>query len=165
LSPALNESSVFIGASIIHNWALPVHNAGIAGQTSSQVLQRFTTDVLNHGYARVVIQVGSNDVLQQLTDPPGTVSASVARMAQEARAANMGVFILSLGPITWAGRNLDASASAVNVELRALATAQGYGYVDIFTPLQGHPEYFVDGLHPNVAGYAVIEKAVAQVLM
>jgi len=149
----------------MHYWPLPRHNAGIAGQTSSQVLQRFTTDVLNHGYARVIIQVGSNDVIQQVKDPPGTISANIASMAQEARAAKIDVYIISLGPITYAGRNLDASSSAVNDSLRALAAAQGYGYIDIFTPLQGHPEYFVDGIHPNAAGYAIIEKALAQIVL
>ncbi len=164
LSPELNASSMFIGASIINRWPLPVHNGGIPGQTSSQVLQRFPIDVLHHGYARVIIQVGSNDILQQVKDPSSTVSSNLAFMGQEARAANIDVVVISLAPITWGGMNLDESSSAVNVKLHELATAQGYHYVDVFTPMQGHPEYFVDGLHPNVDGYAVIENALARVL-
>ena len=112
----------------------------------------------------MIIQVGSNDILQRVKDPPGTVSANVASMGQEARSDKMDVVILSLGPITVQGTNYDTSAQAVNAKLRDLATQQGYRYVDIFTPLQGHPEYFKDGLHPNTDGYAVIEKALAKVL-
>ena len=160
----LNESSVFLGASIIQYWPLPVHNAGVAGQTSYLVLQRVPKDVLHHGYARVIIQVGSNDILQGVKDPPGTVSANVASMGQEAHADNLDVIILSLGPITSQGRNYDASSQAVNVKLQDVATQNGYRYVDIFTPLQGHPEYFKDGLHPNSEGYAIIEKALAKAL-
>jgi lysophospholipase L1-like esterase len=50
----------------------------------------------------------------------------------------------------------------VNAQTRQLATNQGYPYLDIYTPMQGHPEYFVDGLHPTTAGYAVMEKVLAQ---
>jgi hypothetical protein len=164
LSPQLNASSIFIGASIVRRWQLPVHNAGVSGQTSSQVLERFSTDVLHQGYARVIVQVGSNDILQRVKDPPSTVAANVSSMAQQASADHMVMYVISLGPITSNGQNLDASAKAVNAALMEAAGAQGFTYVDIFTALQGHPEYFLDGLHPNEAGYAVIEELLARVL-
>jgi lysophospholipase L1-like esterase len=161
-SASLNASSVFIGASIIQRWPLPLHNKGISGQTSAQVLQRFQSDVVGHGYVRVIIQVGSNDILQRVKDPPSTVSANIASMAQIARAANIDVVLMSLATITYNGVNYDSGAAAVNAQTRQLATNQGYPYLDIYTPMQGHPEYFVDGLHPTAAGYAVMEKVLAQ---
>jgi lysophospholipase L1-like esterase len=37
--------------------------------------------------------------------------------------------------------------------------------VDYFTPMVGHPESFQsDGIHPNSAGYAVMEAALAAVV-
>jgi lysophospholipase L1-like esterase len=164
LSVELNASSIFIGASIIQGWPMPVHNAGISGQTTSQILQRFPGTVIGRGYARVIIQGGTNDITQGVKDPPGTVSANFASMGQMARAAGMDVVVLSVGPITAGGANMDSMVIAVNARLRQLALDQGYVYVDIFTPMQGHPEYFLDGFHPNGLGYAVMEKALAQLV-
>ncbi|HET6178086.1 MAG TPA: hypothetical protein VFE61_14200 [Candidatus Sulfotelmatobacter sp.] len=46
-----------------------------------------------------------------------------------------------------------------------LALQQGYLLVDYFTPMSGHPEFFPDGIHPNAAGYAVMEKALSAVVL
>ncbi|RYE94176.1 MAG: hypothetical protein EOO75_02640, partial [Myxococcales bacterium] len=40
--------------------------------------------------------------------------------------------------------------------LKGLAASQGLPIIDLNTPTTGHPEYFIDGVHPNDAGYEVV---------
>ncbi|HEY6767724.1 MAG TPA: hypothetical protein VI386_23470 [Candidatus Sulfotelmatobacter sp.] len=40
-----------------------------------------------------------------------------------------------------------------------------YLLVDYYTPLVGHPEDFKDGIHPNAAGYVLMEAALSAVLV
>jgi hypothetical protein len=51
-----------MGDSITQSWHLPDHNAGVAGQTTVQMLDRFNVDILGHGFKRVVILGGTNDI-------------------------------------------------------------------------------------------------------
>ncbi len=65
---------VFIGDSIIAGWkqdSLFVENPnyinrGINGQTTSQILHRFTQDVIDLKPKQVVILVGTNDIAENL---------------------------------------------------------------------------------------------------
>ncbi len=153
-----------MGASIIQWWPLPLHNAGVAGQTTSQMLARFRTDVLGHGYVRVIILGGSNDVILKVADPPSEISANLQSMALIAKAAGMEVVLSALTPITWNGSDLNTTVAPVNTAIRQLAADQGYLFIDNFSPMQGHPEYFTDGLHPSASGYSVMERSLAAVV-
>jgi lysophospholipase L1-like esterase len=143
---------------------MPQHNDGIAGQTTSQVLARFSTTVLNHGYQRVIILCGTNDILQNTSNLTTELTANLQAMARIATNANIEVVLSELPPATSNGVDLDA-VNAVNSAIIALAARDGYLLVDYNTPMVGHPEYFVDGVHPNAAGYAVMEKALAGVVL
>lgn len=158
---ASNRTSVFVGASIIQWWPLPVHNAGIFGQTTTQMLERFKADVLGHGYARVIILGGVNDVLQQGSDPPVQITTNLKSMASIARGAGLDVILISLPPLTYNGADLNASVSRANAGIQQLAADQGYVFVDIFTPMHGHKEYFIDGIHRNALGYSIMERSLA----
>ena len=37
-----------------------------------------------------------------------------------------------------------------------IAEKTGAGLIDLYTPTEGHPEYFTDGVHPNRQGNEVI---------
>jgi hypothetical protein len=163
-SPALNATSVFIGASIIQNWPLPTFNRGIAGQTTSQVLARFQSDVVGHGYTRVIILCGTNDVVQ---NPPNLVqeaTENLKMMTQIASDAGIQVVLSELPPVVSKGTDLNQTVQALNASIAQLAADHSYLVVDYFTPMVGHPEYFTDGVHPNSTGYAVMEKALAAVV-
>lgn len=164
-STALNSTSVFIGASIIYYWPLPLNNRGIAGQTTSQVLARFKSQVVGHGYVRVIILCGTNDVLQNTPNVVAEVTANLKTMSQIASDAGLEVVLSELPPAVSGGVDLSAKISAINSSIAQLAADQGYLLVDYFTPLYGHPEYFVDGIHPNAAGYALMERALSAVVV
>ncbi len=165
LSPELNSTSVFIGASIIQFWPLPVHNAGVAGETSSEVLNRFKAAVLGHGYVRVIILCGTNDVLQNKPNLVAEITANLRAMRQLAADAGMEVVLGELPPATSGGVDLSTTVSKVNAAILDLGAEHGDLVVDYFTPLLGHPEYFPDGVHPNPAGYSVMEKALSTTVL
>jgi lysophospholipase L1-like esterase len=154
-----------VGASIVYYWPLPLHNAGIAGQTTAQVLERFKSDVLGHGYVRVVILCGTNDVLQHTPNLITEATDNLAAMAKIATNAGVEVVLSELPPAMSSGVDLNATISQLNASIAQLALQQGYLVVDYFTPMFGHPEFFLDGIHPNSAGYAVMAKALAAVVV
>jgi len=154
-----------MGASIIQYWPMPLHNNGIAGQTTSEVLARFKSDVVGHGYVRVIILCGTNDILQSTPDLVAEATANLKAMAAIADAAGIEVVLSELPPAVSNGTDLSSTVAALNVSIAQLAATQGYLVVDYFTPMSGHPEYFVDGIHPNTAGYAVMEKALSAVVL
>jgi lysophospholipase L1-like esterase len=58
----MNSSTVLIGDSITAHWSLPLHNDGVPGQDTAGILAGFQNNVLQHGYKRVVILGGTNDI-------------------------------------------------------------------------------------------------------
>jgi lysophospholipase L1-like esterase len=161
LSEQLNDSSVFVGASIIQFWPMPVHNAGGAGQTTSQVLARFQAAVTGHGYVRVILLCGTNDVVQGLPDLARAITDNLRAMDQIAKDAGLQVVLGELPPATSGGVVYDSTMAKIDASIAQLANERHDVVVDFYTPMLGHPEYFNDGVHPNAAGYAVMESAVA----
>lgn len=164
-SATLNRTSVFMGASIVQYWPLPMHNGGIAGQTTAQVLERFKSDVLGHGYVRVIILCGTNDVLQDTPNLITEATDNLRAMGKIATDAGIEVVLSELPPATSNGADLNPTISRLNASIAQLAHEQGYLLVDYFTPMSRHPEFFSDGIHPNATGYAVMEKALSAVVL
>jgi lysophospholipase L1-like esterase len=156
---SLNSTTIFMGDSITAAWLMPEHNAGIPGQTTAQMLNRFSADVVGHGFKRIVILGGTNDVLQRLN--LSNISLNLGAIANIAESANIEVILCELPPIT----NRNEQTKSVNEEIAGLARSRGFLLVDYFTPLSGHPDFFKDGLHPNAMGYAVMEDALSEVVV
>ena len=164
-SSSLNDSSFFIGASIINYWPLPLHKDGVVGETSSQVRARFSADVLNHGYKRVIILCGTNDVLQADPNLTTELPDNIQAMAVMANNAGIEVALSLLPPLSGSYSGLNANIISVNAAIAQLAAQHGYLLVDYYTPLAGHPEDLPDGIHPNATGYSVMEKALSGVVL
>jgi lysophospholipase L1-like esterase len=85
-------------------------------------------------------------------------------MVRTAQAAGLEVFVLSVLPISWnnrAGQPCDPLIPPFNQALQAAITAQGAYWVDDYSLFVGHPDLQIDGVHPNEAGYQVMEQAYA----
>jgi GDSL-like Lipase/Acylhydrolase family len=164
-SAALNHTSFFIGASIIDYWPMPLHKDGVVGDTSSQVLARFSNDVLNHGYARVIILCGTNDVLQGDPNLTTELPANLQAMAAMANNAGIEVVLSELPPLSGAYANLNPAIISADAAIAQLAAQHGYLVVDYYTPLANHPEDFPDGIHPNAAGYTIMEQALSSIVL
>jgi lysophospholipase L1-like esterase len=161
ISNSLLSHTAFMGDSITAFWDYPEVNLGVPGNTTAQMLVRFPTEILGHGYSVVVILGGINDLNQ--SKPPKEALANITQMAKLANDAKIAV-APELTPEFRNNSSLDPSIRSLNAGIIKLATAQHYALVDYYDSMAGHPEYFKEGLHPNKAGYAVMDKIVAKAL-
>lgn len=171
LQTATAHRVVFIGDSITEAW-LPSHpslfmedilNRGVSGQTTTQMLARFRTDVIDLHPAVVHIMAGINDIGAA---SGGELSRSnIVSMIELAQLHNIRVVIGSVTP----SRSLTSSiitdpAGYIvlhNSWLREYARRHGLVYVDYYAALANDRQGIKDGLsndglHPNRHGYDVM---------
>lgn len=168
---------VFVGDSITARWDLSfvpnAINAGIHGYRSCELASRFSEDVLSHYPGTVVILAGINDIA--LDDAP--TPQCIYDMAQRAMASGARVIVGTLLPDSnWAGAvaiHSDAEGAAAverfNSELRLAAASYGFTLADYYPALinddgMQKTELFVDGVHPNADGYAVMQRMLSPLL-
>lgn len=179
---ALVESEprvVFMGNSITEGWlALRPEffadknyvNRGISGQTTPQMLLRFQQDVIALKPSVVVILAGINDIAGN-TGPSSLdmIQDNIASMAQLAQTNNIQVVLCTVLPafdFPWRpGLEPANKVVALNTWLMAYAKNQGHTFVDYFTAMSDDrpglkQELGDDGVHPNAAGYAIMEPLV-----
>lgn len=185
--PAAGENRVvFMGNSITEFWkgynpdyfAGNYINRGISGQTTPQMLIRFRQDVINLKPALVVILAGINDIAEN-TGPSKleNVFGNILSMVQLAQAAHIKVVISSVLPanhLPWRPLiNPTEKVIQLNKMIKDYADANHIVYLDYYSALVDDkrglpPIYSADGVHPNLAGYKVMEtladKAIAETL-
>ena len=171
---------VFMGNSITEYWAFyhpdffSQHNycgRGIGGQTSAQMLVRFTSDVIDLHPKAVVIMAGTNDVAHNTYwVEPNQVVENVIAMCNLARANGIIPIISSIPPcarFVWRPEIENAAQTIVDINksLKAYAEANHIVYVDYHAALADEQNGFIkplseDGCHPNVDTYFIMEKLV-----
>jgi lysophospholipase L1-like esterase len=192
VAPSKAESRVvFMGDSITDLWGRgvseffpgkPYINRGISGQTTPQMLIRFRPDVIALQPKAVVILAGTNDIAGN-TGPMtlAMIEDNLATMAELSRAHGIRVVIASLLPVSDYGHNRDgkpitqterrppAQINALNEWIKHYTTENGSVYLDYFTAMADEKgmlkkELSNDGLHPNAAGYAVMQPLAEQAI-
>jgi lysophospholipase L1-like esterase len=178
--PAPGEKRVvFMGNSITQCWSdfnadffkgRPYFNRGISGQTTPQMLVRFRQDVIALKPAVVVILAGTNDIAGNTG--PSTLEMivdNISSMAELARANGIKVIICSVLPAfdyPWKpGMRPDEKIPALNKMLKKYADENGFAWLDFFSAMVDErnglkKELTYDGVHPNLAGYKVMEPMV-----
>jgi lysophospholipase L1-like esterase len=167
---------VFLGDSITDGWGRghgkffpdqPWVNRGISGQTTPQMVLRFQQDVLALQPRAVVILAGINDIAGN-TGPESLASIedNFRSMVSLAKAAHLAVVISSVLPAShfaWhPGIDPRAEVVKLNGWLQQFATEQNLVYLDYYPAMVAadggmKPELSKDGVHPNDAGYAIME--------
>ena len=191
--PADGESRVvFMGDSITDIWqqprfggffpGKPYVDRGISGQTTSQMLLRFRSDVVNLKPKAVVILAGTNDIAGN-TGPMTNeeIQGNLATMSEIAQANGIRIVLSSILPVS-AYHNPSAPQTttrpmarilAINDWVKSYAAARGYIYLDYFSAMVDpsgllQEELSGDDLHPNAKGYALMaplaEAAIARAL-
>lgn len=173
---------VFMGNSITQQWSVfnkdffsnnPFVNRGIGGQTSPQMLVRFKPDVVNLNPKSVVIMAGTNDIARN-TGPIAikNTAENIISMAEIAIANGITVYICSTLPaidFLWSpGLKPAAKVIELNNILKKYCIDKGITYVDYYSSMVDSegglkvPEYTAsnDLVHPNLAGYKVMEKII-----
>lgn len=175
---------VFLGSSIFEFWKQkdPQYfnngsyiDRGISGQISPQLLIRFRQDVINLKPKAVIILAGSNDLAGNKGHVSNeTVLNNIKSMAELARKYRIKVILCKYLPIyeyPW-NKNLKGVADQIislNNEIVSYAKANHFIILDYWTPLVDERNgqkaaYTTDGVHPNLAGYKVMEKVTEEVI-
>ncbi|MDB5002516.1 MAG: GDSL-like Lipase/Acylhydrolase [Mucilaginibacter sp.] len=176
-SPAIGENRViFFGNSITENWITidpgffkykNYINRGIGGQTTPQMLVRFREDVINLKPEVVIILAGINDIAEN-TGPSKieNVAGNIFSMVELAQINHIKVVLSSVLPASafpWhPGINPVPGIIKLNQMLKAYAEKNQLIYVDYYSATVNGDKGFkkeltVDGVHPNLAGYKVME--------
>jgi lysophospholipase L1-like esterase len=177
---------VFMGNSITEGWSFfnknffienPFVNRGISGQTTPQMLIRFRPDVINLKPKTVVILAGINDIAGNTG--PITIENSaenIISMAEIAKANNISVIICSTLPaidFPWSpGVDPGPKVIKLNSILEKYCKENEVNYADYYSAMVDNkgglkvPEYTSsdDLVHPNKAGYKVMEKIILKTL-
>ncbi len=190
LAPAASGEKrvVFMGDSITDSWGRrggkfwpdrPYVNRGISGQTTPQMLIRFRPDVIALGAKVVVILAGTNDLAAN-TGPMTLeqIEANLESMAQLAKANGIKVVMSSVMPVCdyhrpQTARRQPEKIIALNQWIQTYCKKNKLVYLDYYSAMLDDSkmlkkEITEDGLHPNAAGYAIMEplaeKAIAAAL-
>lgn len=182
-APVKGETRVvFLGDSITDAWPqadafFSTHGyigRGISGQTTPQMLLRMREDVIALHPSVVVILAGTNDVAQN-TGPydPVLTQGYIASMVELAHGNGIRVVLSSVLPAyayPWSPAIQPVpKIAALNAWMRDYAAHNACGYLDYFSAMadarQGLPAALsADGVHPNPAGYAVMESLVVKAI-
>jgi lysophospholipase L1-like esterase len=167
---------VFMGDSITDFWGRragrffpgkPYINRGISGQTTPQMLIRFTPDVIALQPKAVVILAGTNDIAGN-TGPStlAMIEDNLAAMTTLAQAHGIKVILASVMPTcdyirNQSDRRPNSKIIELNNWIKQYAANHNATYLDYFTPMLDDKGFLKqeltgDGLHPNDAGYDFI---------
>lgn len=182
--PSTDENRVvFMGNSITEGWAQLSSNfftdnhyvnRGISGQTTPQMLVRFRPDVVNLKPKVVVILAGTNDIAGN-TGPSTLemIEDNIASMVEIAKANYIKIVLCSVLPVydyPWKpGLEPAQKIIDLNKWIKEYSINNEIIYVDYFTPMADQrnglkKEYSEDGVHPNLAGYKIMESIVNQAI-
>ena len=138
------------------------------------MLVRFRQDVIDLKPKIVVILAGTNDIAGN-TGPTTNemIMGNLMSMAELAKCNKIKVILCSVLPVfryKWAPdakpveriKNLDSM-------IRSYATKNKISYVDFYSPMVNEKsglkeEYTLDGVHPNLAGYKLMEPIVEKAI-
>lgn len=167
---------VFMGNSITESWKSfspdffsknNYINRGTTDQTTTQMLLRFRSDVINLQPKAVVILAGINDIAENFGPIPiPDIARNIFFMSQLANENNIKVILCSVLPaydFPWRpGLNPKDKVITLNELIQIHAIENDYEYVDYFSSMVDKrkgliKEYRLDEVHPNLKGYKVME--------
>ena len=129
----------------------PVINAGIDGDTTTEALRRFDSDVLERDPLLVIIEFGGNDFLRKI---PRTVTVNnIKEMVERAQAKGAMVAIVDISAGMFLGEYRTAFYN--------LAKEKGAIFIPhILSSIITNPHLKSDFLHPNAEGYKIVTQRI-----
>ena len=149
---------------------------GIGGEETSHMVLRFRQDVIDIQASTVVILAGINDIAVNMGGPyrEDVTYANILTMIDLAWQNGIRPVICSVLPsyhLRWRTEVTDCyeKVCSLNARLKAYCERHGVTYIDYCTVLAGPDGKVRDGLtndtvHPNAAGYALMEKLLLETL-
>jgi lysophospholipase L1-like esterase len=181
--------AVFMGDSITDDWddanpplfageqvANGLVDRGIGGQTTQQMLLRFSQDVLALRPRAVHLLGGTNDILAIGGSTEGIVTlgdteANIRAMIALASGQGIAVVVGTLPPMAgvWDTKARRAAILELNAWLRATARKESLALADYHAVLTDRNGGFkvnltIDGVHPNRVGFLLMEQLMGAAL-
>ena len=184
-SPAPGENRVvFMGDSITDGWGKgqaqffpgkPYMNRGISGQTTPQMLVRFRPDAINLKPKVVVTLAGTNDIAGNTgSETLENIEDNLTSMSELATANGIRVVLASVMPVCdslrpQTARRPPQQIVALNQWIKNYTAKNGFVYLDYYSAMVDgggmlKPELTYDCLHPNDAGYVVMQPLAEQAI-
>jgi acyl-CoA thioesterase-1 len=117
----------------------------------------------------VVVLLGTNDAREDIYQAIDNFVGEYKQLISEIQAlpSNPKIFLVAPPPIF--ENNLFLSnehlLDGVIPRIEQVAEELGLPLIDVYTPLDRHPECFVDGVHPNYEGASIIASEVYETLL
>ena len=148
---------------------------GISGQVSSQMLARFRQDVINLKPRIVVINCGTNDIAENNGPYDEDITMdNIKSMTELAMANGIQVILSSVLPadgFSWNPnvRDVVKKIKHLNERIMEYCEIRHIPYVDYFKSMTSNGAsmikgYTEDGVHPNSAGYDMMETVLLDTL-
>ena len=138
----------------------PLINKGVNGSTTTDMLVRFTKDVIDNNPYLLLILGGTNDILSNKSIK--SIIENISLMIEEALLNNIKVILASppsffkdensifINPKDY-DKNIN-KLSLLNKELSSLATLKNISFIDLFSITNSLDDIFIDGVHLNKEG-------------
>jgi lysophospholipase L1-like esterase len=176
-------TAVFLGDSITEGWARidpsfftsnGLVGRGINGQVSGQTLLRFEQDVAGLRPKVVHIMIGTNDIAGNAGPTTyGDIERNLSAMVELARANGIRVVLATVPPSTdfpWR-RGMQPASKIIRLNrwIRDYAKREHIVVADYHAALANpegglRTEWTVDGVHPNAAGFRVMEPIASEAI-
>ena len=126
-------------------------------KTAFETAEQFQPDI-------VIVMLGTNDADQTLNETNAQfVSDYITLLAAfQSLPTKPQVYIVQPPPIYNVSINLSGELFAQRVQpsITEVAHQTGLTVIDAYTPLLGHPDLFIDGIHPKAEGAQLIANSV-----
>ncbi len=189
-TPANGENRiVFLGDSITDSWKLaeyfpnqPYINRGISGQTTSQILLRMRSDVIDLNPKVVVLLAGTNDIAGNAEiETNEFIQENIASIVDIAHQNGIKVILSSILPVSDYNRKSNGMIIyrtqhrppkrilELNKWIKSFCEQRGLVYLDYFSATVDEKGFLKaelanDGIHPNAEGYKIMQKLASEAI-
>jgi lysophospholipase L1-like esterase len=164
-APSTSYPSRLQARLIAHFGDAYVNNRGGSGNNTFEALERFRRNVPANEPAYTLVIYGTNDwhdpICQDMTPQCHTV-ANLRTVVRLIKAEGSLPFLATILPVDPLVNGRNEWVDATNVQLKAMAAAEGAFVVDINQAFKNQTSLsalFDDAVHPNAAGYDLIAQA------
>lgn len=131
--------------------------SGYMNETAFELAKKFQPNI-------VIIMLGTNDANPNLNESNALFIADYVKLLTEFQSLDSKpqVYLVLPPPIHQNNVNLSQRTLLQNVipNIKEVARQTSLPLIDAHTPLVEYPEYFIDGIHPDVQGAKAIAEAV-----
>jgi acyl-CoA thioesterase-1 len=147
-----------------------VYNRGVSGDTTENLLKRFSIEAESIRPDTIVFAIGINDSKYPTGEGESLVpledfKKNVRTLIEQARAYTENIFIISTTSVGDDAENmiprfLNAQIQTYSSALKEIADEEQISFVDVSNALDMHTDLY-DGLHPNAQGYEKLYRVIS----